>query len=470
MMLSNKSETSQSKLFLLASFGVTFLLLYTLLSYNNRLATDDYFYFKNLNDHGIWNGMVASYSTWVSRWFAILFLNVVLKSYNLFHSLLPYHLFTIVALTMVVMNFIRAVAERFLQTTISYITLLLYSILLVASFYFFSFSISETWFWIAATTMYLWGIIFFIAGITFILRPGNKLLNQICCACCFLFIGGASESMAIHILTLLAAGILYILYQNKFSLQSFWKGKSHRMIFISALSLLLALLISYSGHGRVLRQSALPDTGIFSSFLVTVKSLVKLILFQLPLKIHWFIFFAVPWIFLGHQFESEKKESLEKIFKRLVIFFLAFLLLSFISFIPASLFLGETGPYRTWIPVSLYLSLCCMVCGFYLGYKAEWNKKLLNRTFSAATLTLIVLMIINIISQKEITSMYSSAVDKRMSDLRELKEKGEKNTIALDALPPSGMLYSSEISADSSYFSNQHLKNFLDLKFDIRKR
>ena len=469
-MLLQKPETSQSKLFLLAVFGITFLLLYSLLSNNNRLATDDYFYLKNVNDYGVWNGMIASYSFWVTRWSAILFLNVALKSYNLFHSLLPYHFVTLIVLVGVLLNLIRVVANRFLQAKISFITLLLYTILLIASFFFFSFSISETFFWVASTAMYLWSIIFSIAGVTFILQLGNKTMNITGCALCFLFVGGAAESIAIHQFMMLSAGIIYIFYKNKFALKTFLKKDVNKRMLISFAMLFIALLISFSGEGRMLRQSALPDTGILKTILVSIISLGKLILFQLPLKIHWLIFFSVPWIYLGSHFSSAEKESLQTIFKKLTVFFLVFLLLSFISFIPSSLLLGTTGPFRTWIPVSFYLAILSMTSGLYLGYKAAWKQNLLSRMFSVSLLTLIVLMLINILIQKDIITSYAFGVDRRIKNLLEIKSNQEKNTVVLDALPPSGMLYSAEISEDSSHFSNQHLKDFLELEFEIKKR
>lgn len=465
-----RTRITVSKFILLLLFSIAFLSLYFLLSYNNRLAADDFYFLKNLNDHGIWNAMLAAYHSWVTRWFAILFLNVVLTTYTLFHSLLPYHLFTIIVLIFVLMKLIRVVADKILHIRFSFATLLFHSILLLASFFFFTFNIGETWFWITSTAMYLWSIIFLIAGFTIIIQNKITLLKGMLLILCFLFIGGASESIAINTLFLLGGGIVYFNYRNKFSLRNFWSDNRNKMLFIAIVSVVAALLISYAGEGRSLRQSALPDTGLMKAKFISLKLLVKLVLFQLPLKIHWFIFFSVPWIVLGQQFSLDKKESLEKILSKIFKFFLLFMLLSFISFIPVSYLLGETGPFRTWIMVSFYLTLCCAVCGFYLGCKADLNKKLLNRMFAISLLTLLVLLIINIKEQNEITSVYAKTVDERMHELIQLKEQENKNTVELNALPPSGMLLSSEISEDSSHFTNRHIKNFLDLKFDIRKK
>ena len=185
-----KTGIGQLKFFLLSVFCIAFLLVYLTLSLNNRLAADDYFYLKNLNQHGVWIGMIDSYSTWVTRWSAILFLNVVLLSYNFFHSLLPYHLLTLLVFVIVMMDFLSFLSLRFLKEKISFPTLLIYVLLFIASFFFFSFSIGETFFWVASTTMYLWSVIFIIAGVTNILKPGNKWLRFCGCFIFFIFAGG----------------------------------------------------------------------------------------------------------------------------------------------------------------------------------------------------------------------------------------------------------------------------------------
>lgn len=466
----NKVSLETFKLIQLALFCAAFLILYFILSSNNRFFADDFYYLQTANEHGVWKGMVVVYNSWVTRWAALLLLSSALKVSDFFHSALSYHILTVMTVISMMTVIIRVALTRFLQVKMSFVSLVLYAVLFTASFFFFSFDIGEIWFWITSSAMYLWSIIFFIAGSALIIQSRNNWWSKISCCSCFLFIGGSSESVAIAILIILLAGTVYNFIQCNYSFKSFWNHESSRLFFIALTSLIISILISYEGNGRTIRQADLPDTGILKALFISCKSLVKLILFQLPLKIHWFIFFAVPWIYLGSLFSSEEKESLEKIFKKIIGFIFAFLLISFISFVPVSLLLGETGPFRTWILVSFYLSLCCAVCGFYLGYKASWNKKMLNRVVTISLSTLTLLMILNILEQKEITTKYAAAVDQRMSYLFQQKAKNEKNMVALDPLPSSGMLYSTEISEDTNYFSNLHLKNYLKAEFSIRKR
>ncbi|MCX6291501.1 MAG: hypothetical protein NT126_07025 [Bacteroidetes bacterium] len=455
---------------LLAFFCIAFLVLYGILSANNRVAADDYYFLKLAVNNGMWDGMIVSMHSWVTRWAAILFLNGILPVSSGFHSLLPYHLFTILIFLFALMNFSKAILQKFSSVKISSATLLLYSVLFFASFFFFSFSTGETFFWITSTAMYLWSVIFFIFGFSMMLQKEIKWRNIPVIIGCFLFIGGAAESVSINILILAVILLGYQFYKNKFSFKMFWNEEGNKMVLLAASALIFSLWISYSGEGRMLRQSALPHTGILNGLYINIKSLGKLLLFQLPLKIHWFIFLSVPWMVLGRHFSKNENEGLEKIFFQLVKFFAAFVMLSFLSFIPSSFLLGETGPFRTWILISLYLTILCSATGFYLGYKADWNDKLLLRFFSVSMMVLILLTTIHIIQQKEITSEYSTAVDKRINVLVQMKNRTDQSIIVLEPLPPPGMLFSSEISADSSASQNQHLKNYFNLEPGVRKK
>ena len=70
--------------------------------------------------------------------------------------------------------------------------------------------------------------------------------------------------------------------------------------------------------------------------------------------------------------------------------------------------------------------------------------------------------------QKKISTEYAQAVDARMQFLTTLVDPEDSSTIFLEALPPNGMLMSSEISTDTADFRNEHLEKFLDLKASLR--
>ena len=77
-------------------------------------------------------------------------------------------------------------------------------------------------------------------------------------------------------------------------------------------------------------------------------------------------------------------------------------------------------------------------------------------------------MLFFIIQQYSITSNYSKANDARIAYVTDLNKTIEKDTlIILAPLPPSGMLYSTEIANDTTHFTNRELRLGYNLKFHL---
>jgi len=63
--------------------------------------------------------------------------------------------------------------------------------------------------------------------------------------------------------------------------------------------------------------------------------------------------------------------------------------------------------------------------------------------------------------QLNFVNPYIKAVENR----NQLLNTNKNQFYRLEALPPSGYLYSSEISVDSNHYNNQHLKSYFNLKY-----
>src|SRR4051812_39754071 len=63
------SQFSILKLVLFAD-SLLFIILYCILSYNARLASDDFYYLYLKNNYGAWGGMIYQYENWSGRWTA----------------------------------------------------------------------------------------------------------------------------------------------------------------------------------------------------------------------------------------------------------------------------------------------------------------------------------------------------------------------------------------------------------------
>ena len=76
--------------------GLFFVIFFLMLSYYNRLASDDYFSIYTQEEYGIWGAMLYSYEHWVGHWAAKLVqITVINISYSI-GSLLPAHMIMLV--------------------------------------------------------------------------------------------------------------------------------------------------------------------------------------------------------------------------------------------------------------------------------------------------------------------------------------------------------------------------------------
>src|SRR6185436_17050128 len=104
-------------------------------------------------------------------------------------------------------------------------------------FFFFSFSIGVIFFWVNSSVFYLWSLIFLVTGLTMITSLKTNLLHLFLLSLCFVFVGGAAESMAVNILMLLAATIVYILFKSRWNFRTFWDRPESMLVLIAICSL-----------------------------------------------------------------------------------------------------------------------------------------------------------------------------------------------------------------------------------------
>ena len=71
----------------------------------------------------------------------------------------------------------------------------------------------------------------------------------------------------------------------------------------------------------------------------------------------------------------------------------------------------------------------------------------------------------HIVNQYSITGNFSKEYDKRIEYLTKENNSGRENTVFLDPLPSSGMIYSDELSSDST--SNDPFEKTYNLKFHV---
>ncbi len=439
-----------------------FLVLYFILSMNSRLSADDFFFLKNLEVHGWWQSMVISWESWVTRWASVLWLNSIFSLFLLTGNFLFFHIITLLMLCFALYRLSAFSIDFFIrnrkQTSPGLSTLSdlprhsRFAVSLLISFFVLTADVGETFFWITSSSMYLWGFIAFCFLLAEVLRGQQSTSSIAVCVITAAFVGGSAEALAIPTLI-----VLLMILAFQVSKKMFKPATA-----VSIAVLLISILISYSGEGRTIRQSALPDSSLIQSVLLTFRSFVQIELYFLTEKFFWIPLIFVSWMGFGASLTLNLNLNI-KYFSWLLV---GFFLLCFIFIFPTCYLLGEIPPLRAGIFIG-FLN-CCLLSFAGVITGAYIRKPLIITIVSSLAVLVLVVMIGKIaMEQKKITTNYARSVDKRIQFLKSFIDDGENAAIVLERLPDSGLLLSSEISSDPSDFRNQHLKNYFGIENDI---
>lgn len=450
---------------LLSLCSAGFLLLYLILSWYNRFAVDDYYYIHNEHLYGIWGGMSRGYYNWGGRWTSYLLWDVIYHLHDYGSIVFLYSMavmaFYILAIYLLLLRIFDAVKIHLKKTEI-----LNYSILFSAFTFFISFNKGEMWFWVVSTTMYIVSISSFLMGLGYVFSKKKTLSDYFAVAVCFTYAGGASEIYSVFYVLLMA---IFLCLFNKDNLKIYTGDYTGKMIsglfFLSA-----AFIISFTAPGNEVREGWLPEPSFINAFFVTLKSLVKLILFKISYQVPWIILFSILFIYTGFRFGNpDNKNKFSNYFKLFIISGLLLVILIYFMLFPACYILSEIGPDRSLSLIVFVIGAFCAAWSFFIGYRCILKKKIISYLFRSSVAGIFVSVITTSVLQFLKVSEYASALDSRTEFLSGLQERGNKKTITVSPLPPSGFLYSAEISEDTAYFANEHYRLGLNLNFKVKK-
>jgi hypothetical protein len=467
--LTLKGKISFTNLALIIACG-SFMLLIVILSIYNRFAVDDYYHISIENQFGIWGGMLEGYNNWGGRWASYLLWNIVFHFHNNNLMLFLFSFSTLLFFVFSIFSLMKidSVIEEF---KVNKFQLVCFSILFTAFFFQISFSKGEIWFWVVSTCMYITSLSAFLMGLSIIFSKSKNSISLLLLAICLAFAGGASEIYALFYMITLLSGLIAFNIFKKNNLVLKLKKVATWKIYFGLAILIGAFIISFIAPGNSIRQTWLPEPSFSKALLVTFKSLGKILLFKIPLQLPWILLFSMPFLHFGH---LHKKENVEEKFivllKRFITSSLILLLVLYILMFPACYLLSEIGPDRSLSIVIFVIAFFWVYWSFRFGRQMNLSENIAKGIFYLSASGIIISFAIQSLLQFQITSQYAAALDKRVEYLNELQETGNKKTISVNPLPPSGYLYSAEISADTNYFGNDHFQKglFLDFKVIIK--
>ncbi len=443
---------------------IIFVISFLTTGYFNRPAHDDFDFIVKTSEYGITGATAYFYDTWNTRWSSILLASVFYKIYITYSTLLPFHIVTLAVSLLALFIFIKSLLSflKFKSTTRSKIVL---SLLAFAGIFYISFSISDSYYWINTSAMYLWNLVAFILFVGIFISKLHFINKLVISIITGIYIGGSSEPF---IFILIPSLILFI-YLFKIFYQKRNKN-SLTILLLFVLCISGSFIYSYMGQGHVNRSEFLPDTTILLKAWILIKSVIKLLGIYLPGRMILAFLFSIPWYYVGLQAEKKSIKVFEDYTgpKLILILWGLFIVTSVVSLVPIVWLMSEMGPPRSWTHISWLLYFSTATTLLILGYKYKANTKLLKLLKRYYVLALFLFILPISIQIFNLSLNYSKAWDQRMNELKKYMESEKSGVITIKKkLPKSGFLHNAEITSNPQHFTNQHLKEYLGSEFEI---
>ncbi len=450
--------------------SVSFLFFYLILSYFNRPAFDDFIGIYFAEGKSIFQYVSEMYLTISGRWISWAYMYSVISSASSFQGMYTYffiyYIFTLAILIYSFNQIIQAFFVRLFNISISFKISLVYSVLFLACFYFFTFQNIETWWYIGASFMYLQGIVFLLLGIALLLRKKKTFIHYFLIVFSFIYAGSCYEVYSLIICFLFVSLIIYFLLKNKKnwkSLREHWFFKGFLIAFISMSASSLICVFAKSNLDRsndykfdLARKSLGSDWSVILNFLGENKLAVAILL-------------AMVWFIVGiniknHTLSNRNNELIKATFK-----FSLFTLFSsvLITYLFQKLFLYDCLiPSRGWAFTSIALAFFCCFSFLLIGYFFSINIILQNAIKVLIPVIVFTVLTYNLINQYKITNVYSEKYDALIDSFLDAKKNNNRETFYMEKLPDSGMLMQLDMEDDSH--DPIFLKNILGLDFEIK--
>ena len=426
--------------------AILFLILFFILAIHARLSGDDFFYLGLSHHFGAWKGMLYQYNAWSGRWSAH-YVAIALLQFFPGKLLLPVFYFLTLAIVLdVVYRWTKTAADIFTFEK-NTITLVSTAIIFTASFFFATFSIQETWFWMVIVITYLWSLAAAFFALHFILFSDKKT-DYLLIAGASAFVGGAAES--ISLLTILGLGILLFI-------PSVDKSKKRKIGF-ALLVVLIGASFTYFAPGTEVRHSFFPNTNFKFRSYILFKSAALAIYEGLLLKLPYLLCFLSPLLL----FKTKKKINETRFIQFTIIYIISI----FVCLAPTVLIMSEAGPERAKCTISLFTTIYMISFFWYIKEKINHFRRYY---FSVAGMSCVLILLCSkIYTQYTTCNEFALRYDARMDELVKMKNESFNGIATVKHLPSSGMLYYHEISGDTGFYDNQHLKYGLDLPFAVK--
>ena len=438
--------------------NVIFIILYIILSINNRIAHDDYYSIYIVNKIGVIDSVMHQYNDWCTRYISVFVSFSIAGLLKYKYTLFIYNVLLLI-LFITSIYYSIYVHKKLLNKSArnDKFQILNYATFIVSAIFYSSFNIGETWFWLSSNSTYLLSVIMFFFAFTFIFNDKKNISNKIIITLASLFIGGSNGALSVILLFVIFVLFFFYKYKNPNKIIA-------NKLLLSFVSILISFTILYLGNGNNVRSVFFNQITVFESFILNIKMTAIILFFRVPNILIYIMLFIIP---SYHLFTNTKNISRSTFIKRSLVSTFVLLLLLFFFQLPITYKTQDIAAIRTLFPISTLF----FVYGLYLVYsirQVELFRLRIPLSFIKLVLVFIILFNVwNLATQYKITQNYADKYDKRIDFINQMSNM---DTVILEPLPNSGFLYSSEISFDSEHYTNQQLKKGLQTKSELMIR
>jgi len=446
--------------------NLTFLALYLILAWHNRLTMDDFHFMSNVHHYGVIQGTMAEYNFFSTRWLSVLVVHNTLSLMPYMNALFLIGITTLLAITISFSYLLKNILHLFFAFQAGTFLLVNLGIFTINAFFYSCIDIGNIWFWLSALPTYLWSFIFFLLGCGLILSSKKRMIPKfVLLAFSFFYIGGSAETFAAVVLLALFIVIIWL----QFFKSSFAERKMYLVrLCIAFVFCTTSLVVLYMGHGNIVRRALIGTISIPQAFILNVKTTGWIGLHWISRILPVTLLFSLPLLYAGKILTLNNDTPPKSLSELAMTLFKAILLYGVLIYIlnyPVTYLLCGISPGRALVPVSFLTWVLFAFIFFYIGNKTSIQENLAKRL---VTITLGLCLLFNIytgITQFSITREYATKYDALMEELT--SKKDTISTIRVSPLPSSGMLTPLELSQDSLANNNMFIKTALGLKSDI---
>lgn len=459
----NKIKSSNKIVILLLwTSAIIFGIFILMLAFNVRLPGDDLILLIDFTKDG-WLDSVVNFRSNV-RWTSILLCNTIFlpnKSLASIHwNLIIYYFVLFSALIIVFTFFLRTFLLRFNKSYLTLKECVLLAFLFCMTLFFSTSEISEVWFWMSASTIYLVPILFFVLGFSHLFSKKTKFLSYLIITISFLYIGGAVENFALITLFLLSSLLVISFKKNNYVEMASLRSK----IILGIAALLVFLIKNLAGTKiRHRFHYELTNSQNFKQN-EAIRILENL---KEPSNLVVILCLLIAAVLGAIYREKGIKFFNTKLKYILIVNGILLVLIACINFIPLYFTFHNLGPERAWFPFNFFLVLFLFSFSFYIGNVYEIKILKYTPTRYIVSLSSIMLISIYLIRQYPIVTKYSKQYDKRIELLLTLKKGGNRKPVYFKPISDSGMVIKAEVDEKGQGKESTGFKYLLKLNFEV---